>query len=71
MCSFLGTLIALGISLENQIDIFYGIICGFEMTIITHKIIPHLRYQKIQLSGNDPFSNVKIYDYCTITFIYI
>ena len=33
------------------------------MRILTNKIIPHLRYQKIQLSGNDPFSNMKIYEY--------
>ena len=47
--SFLGTLIALEISLKQIKEIFIAIFCGFEVRILVHKMIFPLIYIQIHV----------------------
>ena len=61
--SFLGTLIALEISLKQIKEISKAIFCGLEMIIIVDNIISPLIHIQIHFCRNDQFSNLKVYEY--------
>ena len=61
--SFLGTLIALEISLKQIKEISKTIFCGFEMIILVDKMTSPLVYIQIHFSGNDTVASAKVYEY--------